>query len=66
MRDAFWSRKYKGHYISGCYDRTLKREEIQVRFGHPDGGFTLYPVKSIRAGKIKIIKLLKEQAHVAS
>ena len=66
MRDTFWTLQYKGHYIQGCRDRDLKCWEVKVNFRHPDGGFTLYSVKSSHAGKIKITKLLKEQAHVAS
>lgn len=64
MKDTFWTLQYKGHYIQGCRNRTLNREEIQVNFRHPDGGFTLYPVKSRLAGQFKITKLLKEAAHV--
>lgn len=63
-KDSFYTVKYKGHYIHGHHDRTLKREAITIQIMDKDGGFTIYDAKSLHAAKCKISRIIGGQhAH---
>ena len=61
MKSCFQTQSYRGHYIHSHYDRNLKREVFEIQVMRPDGGFTLYSAKSLRAAKCKITRIIGGQ-----
>jgi hypothetical protein len=62
MKDTFWCKGYKGHFIHGHYDRDLNKEVIRIQVMKPDGGFTMYDAKSFHSAKYKITRFMKAAA----